>query len=263
MDLGLNGKIAMVAGASKGLGFAVARLLSSEGALVSMASRDAASIQSAKARIEQETGNRVYACAADVRSVSDIERWRDETIKEFGGVDLLFSNSGGPPAGGFLVFDDRAWQDAIDLLLLSAVRMARAVIPVMKQRGGGSIVFSTSSSVKEPIENLTLSNVVRAAVPALAKTLSREFAADNIRVNNVIPGRIDTDRLRELDAINAKRKNISLEQQKKLMLSAIPLGRYGETEEYARAVVFLLSPASSYITGATLQVDGGLIRSVM
>ena len=262
MDLGLTGKVAMVAGASKGLGFAVARLLAAEGASVAMASRDAAAIQAAKAKIENETGKAVYACAADVRSAPAILQWRDETIKQWGGVDLLFANSGGPPAGGFMTFDDQAWQDAVDLLLLSAVRMARAVIPFMKQRGGGSIVFSTSSSVKEPIENLTLSNVVRAAIPALAKTLSREFAADNIRCNNVIPGRIDTDRVRELDMINAKKKNVAVDEQKKTMAAAIPLGRYGTAEEYARAVVFLLAPVSAYITGATLQVDGGVIRSV-
>lgn len=263
MDLGLTGKVAMVAGASKGLGFAVARLLAAEGASVSMASRDAAAIQAAQARIESETGQAVYACAADVRSAPAILQWRDETINRWGGVDLLFANSGGPPAGGFTSFDDQVWQDAVELLLLSAVRMARAVIPFMKKRGGGSIVFSTSSSVKEPIENLTLSNVVRAAIPALAKTLSREFAADHIRCNHVIPGRIDTDRVRELDMINAKKKNVAVDEQKRMMAAAIPLGRYGTAEEYARAVVFLLAPVSAYITGATLQVDGGVIRSVL
>ena len=262
MDLGLKDKVAMVAGASKGLGFGVARALASEGALVSMASRNTSAIQEAEVKMKRETTGQVYSCATDVRSATDLERWCDETVKRFGGVDLLFVNSGGPPPGGFLSFDDRTWQDTFELLLLSAVRMVRNVLPIMKQRGGGSIVFSASASVKEPIENLTLSNVVRASIPALAKTLAREFAADNIRCNTVIPGRIDTDRVRELDAVNAQRKNVSVEELKKSMSSAIPLGRYGTTDEYARAVIFLLSPVSSYITGATLQVDGGLIRSV-
>jgi len=260
----------MVAGASKGLAFGVARALALEGAVVSMASRDNSAIQSAAVRIQTETGAQVLACTADVRSASDIERWRDETLKQLGGIDLLFANSGGPPAGGFLSFEDRAWQGAVDLLLLSAVRMARAVIPIMQpaqtgpsgpQADGVAVSsFGPPHSVEEPIENLTLSNVVRAA---LAKTLSREFAADNIRVNNVMPGRIDTDRVRELDAITARRKNVSLEEQRKAMVSAIPLGRYGTVDEYARAVVFLLSPVASYITGATWRVDGGLIRSVL
>ena len=262
MDLKLNGRVALVAGASKGLGYSVAHALAAEGAEVSMVSRDQRSIEAAKTKIEKDTGKKVFAHVADVRSKEEIDRWIEVTLKEFKGVDLLFVNSGGPPAGGFLSFDDQAWKDAFDLLVLSAVRMARSVIPLMKQRGGGSIVFNTSSSVKEPIENLTLSNVVRATVPALAKTLSREFAADHIRINNIVPGRIDTDRVRELDAINAKRKQISVGDQEKIMNASIPLGRYGLPEEYARAVVFLLSPVSSYITGATLQVDGGMIRSV-
>ncbi|MFH0991403.1 MAG: SDR family oxidoreductase [bacterium] len=263
MDLGLSGKVAMVAGASKGLGFAVARTLAMEGAIVSMVSRDADAIASARDKILRETTASILALPVDVRFPQAIEEWREKTLKEFGRIDMLFANSGGPPAGGFLAFDDPAWQNAVDLLLLSSVRMARAVIPAMKQQGGGSIVFSTSSSVKEPIENLTLSNVVRAAIPALAKTLAREFASSNIRVNNLIPGRIDTDRVRELDTINAQKKGITAEEQKKVMSAAIPMGRYGEADEFARAVVFIMSPAASYITGATLQVDGGVAKSVM
>lgn len=262
MDLGLKGKTAMVAGASKGLGFAVARILASEGCHVSIASRDTSSIQSAKSQIEKESGTTVLACTADVRSAGPIDRWRDDTIREFGGVDMLFANSGGPPAGTFLSLDDKLWQEAVDLLLMSAVRMARSVIPHMKTRGGGSIVFSTSTSVKEPIENLVLSSVVRVAIPGLAKTLAREFAADKIRVNNLIPGRINTDRLKELDEFGAKKKGISVEDQKKAIVSQIPLGRYGEPDEYARAAVFILSPAASFITGASLLVDGGMLRGI-
>ena len=204
----------------------------------------------------------MLAVAADVRSAAAIESWRDATMGRFGGVDLLFTNSGGPPAGTFWDFDDRAWQDSFELIILGAIRMVRAVVPAMRSRGGGSIVLSTSSSVKEPIPNLTLSNVTRASVAALAKTLALEFGRDGVRVNHAIPGRIDTDRVRELDEINAKRAGISAAEQKDRVVHAIPLGRYGVTEEYARAVAFLLSDAAAYITGATLQVDGGIIRSV-
>jgi 3-oxoacyl-[acyl-carrier protein] reductase len=263
MDLGLNGKVAMISAASKGLGFAVARALAAEGASVSISSSNATSLQAAKASIERDSNRAILDCVADVRSGDAIEKWYETTVQRFGGVDLLFVNSGGPPAGGFMSFDDKAWQDAVDLLLLSAVRMVRTVLPSLKQRGGGSVVFTASSSVKEPIENLTLSNVVRATVPALSKSLAREFAVNSIRFNTLVPGRIDTGRVRSLDAFNAQKKNIPVEDQRRLMQAAIPLGRYGEVEEYARAAVFLLSPASSYVTGAVLQVDGGMIRSVM
>lgn len=263
MDLGLNGKVAMVGGASKGLGFSVAAILAAEGARVSIASRDADAVRQAAERIHGDAGTEVLGVAADLSTAEGVDRWGKSTLDRFGGVDLLFSNTGGPPAGGFLSLQDAAWQDAYSLLVLSAVRLARFAIPVMKSRGGGSIVFSTSSSVKEPIPNLTLSNVLRGSVSALAKTLAREFAADGIRVNHAIPGRIDTDRLRALDALNAKKAAVTEEEQKNRSLTMIPLGRYGTADEFARAVVFLLSGAASYITGATLQVDGGMIRSVV
>jgi 3-oxoacyl-[acyl-carrier protein] reductase len=259
MDLGLSGKVAMVAGASRGLGFAVAEALSREGARVSIASRDERAIQAAAGRI----GGDVLWTAADVRSADAIQRWVDETQRRLGRVDLLFTNSGGPPAGPVLSFDDQTWQDAVDLLLFSTLRMVRLTVPLMQARGGGAILMSTSSSVKEPIQNLGLSTVLRASVSALAKTLAIELASAHIRVNQIIPGRIDTDRVRQLDEINADRQGISAEQARQKSIAAIPMGRYGEAHEFGRVAAFLLSDAARYMTGATVQIDGGSIKSVL
>jgi 3-oxoacyl-[acyl-carrier protein] reductase len=259
MDLGVKGKVAMVAGASRGLGFAVAKALAAEGAHVSIASRDEAAITAAAAQL----GSEAMASAVDVRSAEGIRNWAEATIERFGGVDLLFANGGGPPAGPALSFDDEAWQDAADLLLFSTLRMVRPVVPSMTARGGGAILVSTSSSVKEPIPNLGLSTVLRASVSALAKTLALELAPAKIRVNQIIPGRLDTDRVRQLDEINGRKQGVSAGEAKQKSMLAIPLGRYGEPDEFGRVGAFLLSDAASYMTGATVQVDGGLIKSVL
>jgi 3-oxoacyl-[acyl-carrier protein] reductase len=263
MNLGLTNKVAMVAGASRGLGYAVARALAEEGAQVSIGSRDAAAIEAAGRRIEEETGARVLAVATDVSSAQAIEQWHQKTIGRFGGIDLLFTNSGGPPPGSTLAFDDAAWQKAFELLLMSAVRMIRLAAPSMAARGGGSIILPTSSSVKEPIANLALSNILRASVAALSKTLANELVGQKIRVNHLIPGRINTDRLKELDEANSKRLGVSVEEQQKKMMQTIPMSRYGDPREFANAAVFLFSDAAAYITGATLQVDGGQMRGVL
>jgi 3-oxoacyl-[acyl-carrier protein] reductase len=262
VDLGLSGQVAMVAGASRGLGYAVARALAGEGAAVSITSRSAEAIGSAADVLVRETGAQVLAVPADVSVREHVERWVSATEDRFGGVDLLFANSGGPPAGAALSFDEDAWRRAADQLLFSVLGTVRAVVPVMTRRGG-AILISTSSSVKEPIPNLALSTVMRASVSALAKTLSLELAGAGIRVNQIVPGRIDTDRVRELDAANARRAGITPADQQARSIAAIPLGRYGTPDEFGRVAAFLLSPAAGYITGATLQVDGGLIRSVL
>jgi 3-oxoacyl-[acyl-carrier protein] reductase len=263
MNLGLNGKVAMVAGASRGLGFAVARALAAEGVHVSISSRNPDAIAAAGSRIKAETGGDVLAIAADVLSGEAIARWHQATLDRFGGLDLLFTNCGGPPAGSTLAFDDAAWQKAFELILLSAVRMIRLAVPSMVGRGGGSILLPTSSAVKEPIANIALSNALRSSVASLAKTLAVELAPQKIRVNHLVPGRIATDRVEEIDAINAKKAGIAVEEQRKRMFAAIPMSRYGDPQEFANAAVFLLSGAASYITGASLQVDGGMIRSVL
>jgi 3-oxoacyl-[acyl-carrier protein] reductase len=262
MDLGLKGKVAMVGGASRGLGYAVAEALAREGALVSISSTTPATIEDAAKRISA-TGAQVFAMPVDVRNAGQIAAWGEKTVERFGGVDLLFTNAGGPPAGAAIDFDDAAWQNAVDLLLFSTLRMVRAAVPSMKQRGGGSILMSTSASVKEPIPNLGLSTVLRASVSALAKTLALELAGSKIRVNQIIPGRIDTDRVKQLDEIAGKKQGISADEAKKKSVATIPLGRYGEAAEYGRVAAFLLSDAAAYMTGATVQVDGGVIRSVL
>lgn len=252
----------MVAAASQGLGYAIAETLAAEGAHVAIAARKQDTIDAAAGRITTATGTQVLATAADVTSADSIEAWYDATIERFGGVDMLVTNSGGPPAGPATGFDDAAWQSAFELLVMSVVRSVRLVAPSMQSRGGGSILMLTSASVKNPIANLGLSNVVRAGVAAMVKTYADELAPQKIRVNQLIPGRIATERLTYLDQANATKAGIPLEEQRKRSLATIPLGRYGEPVEFARAAAFLLSDASAYITGATLQVDGGAIRSV-
>jgi 3-oxoacyl-[acyl-carrier protein] reductase len=263
MDLGLKNKVSMVGGASKGLGYAVARALAAEGARVSMSSRDKGAIEKAAATIASETGAEALPVAAELGSADAIAQWHKATVERFGGVDLLFANTGGPPAGPVLNFDDDAWRKNFELLVLSVIRLVRLVVPSMQSRGGGSILVGTSSSVKEPIPNLALSNVLRASVASLAKTLSLELAASHIRVNNLIPGRIATDRLQQLDEGNAKRAGISIDDQRKRIEATIPTGRYGAPDEFGRMAAFLLSDAAAYITGASVQVDGGLIKGVL
>jgi 3-oxoacyl-[acyl-carrier protein] reductase len=263
MDLGLKNKVAMVGGASKGLGFAVARALAAEGARVSIASRDKTAIDKAAGTIKGESGSDVLAVAAELSSADAIAQWHKTTVDRFGGVDLLFANTGGPPAGPVLSFDDDAWRKNFELLVMSVIRAVRLVVPSMQSRGGGAILVGTSSSVKEPIANLALSNVLRASVASLAKTLSLELAPSHIRVNNLIPGRIATDRLHQLDEGNAKRAGISVDEQQKRAAAAIPLARYGGPDEFGRMAAFLLSDAAAYITGASVQVDGGLIKGVL
>jgi len=199
---------------------------------------------------------------ADVCSAEALSDWHKATIARFGGLDLLYTNSGGPPPGPVMPFDDAAWQKTFELLVLSAVRMIRLAVPSMIERGGGAIVLPTSSAVKEPIGNLALSTVMRTSVAALSKILSQELADKHIRVNHLIPGRIHTDRVKEIDELNAKKAGIGVPELQKKIFATIPQGRYGDPDEFGAAAVFLLSDAASYITGATLQVDGGLLRGI-
>jgi 3-oxoacyl-[acyl-carrier protein] reductase len=260
MDLGLNGKVAMVAAASKGIGFGIARALAMEGAKLSICSRDQGAIETAAAKLREEFGAEVLAFACDVSKAADVAQWVNGTVAQWGQVDALLVNAGGPPTAWFKDITDEQWQAAFDLTLMSTVRMIRAVLPHMKN--GGAIATVTSSSIREPIEQLCLSTVMRSGVAALVKTLADELAGDGIRVNNLIPGRIDTDRVAALDANAAKRRGISVEEVRAQSLTKIPLKRLGTIDEFGAAAAFLLSPAAAYITGATLRIDGGAMRSI-
>ncbi len=262
MDLGLKGKVAMVAASSKGLGFGIAKALAEEGALLSIGSRTKDDIEAAAEQLRKETGTQVLASVMDSSNPESILNWTDATLMEYGGVDKLVVNAGGPPAGKFEDFSDEDWQSAFELNLFSAVRMIRAALPSMRERGGGSVLTITSMAVKEPIDVLILSNVMRSGVTSLIKSLSVQLAADKIRLNNLMPGRIKTDRIKHLDSLNAKKQGISIEQIEKTNQAIIPLGRYGTIEEFGRCGAFLLSDAASYITGSSLAADGGLMKTV-
>ena len=262
MDLQLKNKVAMVAASSKGLGYGIAESLAMEGALISIGSRNKENFEKAAEKLRKKTGTTVLASELDSSCLKSICQWVDLTKKEFGGVDKLVVNAGGPPAGKFEDFTDIDWQSAFELNFLSAVRMIRSTLPLMRKRGGGSILTITSMSVKEPIDVLILSNVMRSGVTSLIKSLSIQLAKDNIRLNNLMPGRIDTDRIRSLDSLRSQTGNTPLDKIQEKSYAQIPMGRYGTIEEFGRCGSFLLSDAASYITGSSLAVDGGTLKTV-
>ena len=266
MDLELKGKAVLVAAASKGLGRAIAEEFAREGSKVAMCSRDQSAIGAAAKEIARKTGSTdLLPIAADVSTEEGCASFVKTALDAFRGVDILIVNAGGPPPGRFDDLDDAAWHKAVDLTLFSAVRLTRLVLPQMRTQGGGSIVYSTSTSVRQPTQylNLILSNAIRASVHGMLKTLSSDLAKDGIRVNAVQPGRIATDRLIQLDTDTARRQGTTPDEVRKRYESAvIPMGRYGRPDEYAAAVVFIASPKASYINGVSLQVDGGMLMSM-
>jgi 3-oxoacyl-[acyl-carrier protein] reductase len=262
MKLEIEDKVFMVAAASKGLGFGLARELALNGAIVCIASRTKAEIEQAADNLRKETGATILASIFDAANAESIKNWISEVETAFERIDGLVVNAGGPPPGNFDDFTDEQWQSAFNLTLMSAVRLIRGVLPAMRNAGGGSILTVTSMSVKEPIQRLLLSNIFRSGVTSLVKSLSVELAKDHIRVNNLMPGRIDTDRVKSLDNSIAEKSGVSAEEIKKGFEATIPLGRYGTIEEFGKAGAFLLSPAASYITGVSLAIDGGIMKTV-
>ena len=263
MDLGLARRVALVTGASSGIGKAVARSLLAEGARVTIAARDPGRLEEAARDLEAATGARPFTAAADVSDPALAGALVEDTERRFGTVHILAVNTGGPPAGGFADHDDHAWESAFQLLLMSAVRLARAALPAMRAQRFGRIVFLTSLTVKQPEPGLILSNSLRAGVTGLAKTLSREVAADGITVNSVCPGYTATTRLDELALAHARREAVSPEVIRARWLAGIPCGRLGRPEEIGDLVAFLASERAGYITGTAIAVDGGAIRGLL
>ncbi|MDE2637624.1 MAG: SDR family oxidoreductase [Chloroflexota bacterium] len=260
MDLGLQDKTALVAASSKGLGYGIAKALAANGAKVSLCSRSADEVAAAAETIAGECGVETLATACDVRSAADIQAWVDKTVAAWGAINCLVVNAGGPPAKTLAEVSEEDFQAAFELTLLSSFRMIRMTLPHMTN--GGSILTVTSGSIKEPITRLGLSTIMRAGVAGMVKTLADELAGDRIRLNNLIPGRIDTDRVAQLDAVTSEKTGMSMDEVRSRAIAGIPLGRYGTIDDFGAAGAFLLSPAASYITGATLRVDGGAMRSI-
>ncbi len=262
MDLGLTGKVALVAGSSRGLGRAIAEELAAEGVSLVLCARREDSLQDARAAIEQH-GARAVAVAADLAEPAQVERVVEAGMREFGRIDILVTNAGGPHAGPFEQHSPEAWDRAVQLTLGSVLNLTRAVLPGMKERRWGRILNVTSIAVKQPVEGLILSNSVRAAVTGFARTLANEIAPWGITVNNVLPGYTRTERLDELAAANSKAKGISPEEARAAWEAQIPMGRLGEPREFAALVTFLASERASYITGTSITVDGGWVRSLL
>jgi 3-oxoacyl-[acyl-carrier protein] reductase len=263
MDLGLAGARVLVTAASQGLGAAIARRFSLEGAKVVICSRNLEALQRTASAIVDESGNPVYTFACDVTDPQQVDKLIQNTVETLGGLDVIVLNAGGPTAGQFESLTMDNWRTAAELSLFSAVSLVQHALPHLKESQRAAILAVVSASVKQPVDNLTLSNAVRPAVIGLMKTLSLELGGYNIRVNSLLPGTIHTERIDYLMQARADKNGTTPEQELAKAASAAPLGRVGQPHEFANAAVFLCSPAASYITGVALPVDGGLIRATL
>ena len=263
MDLNIKDKVFLVAASSKGLGYGIVQELARNGSKVSIGSRNFSHVENAVMRLREESNAVVHGSVLDATEGTSISQWVKDSVKVFGRIDGLVVNAGGPPTGRFENFNDADWQSAFNLTLMSAVRMIREALPYMRTGNGGSVLTITSMSVKEPIGELLLSNVFRSGVVSLVKSLATQYAAEGIRFNNLIPGRIDTERVKALDKGIAEMQGVDPEAVKHNNQSIIPLKRYGTIEEFGKAGAFLLSDAASYITGTSLVVDGGILKSII
>ena len=262
MDLGLTDKVALVTAASKGLGKAAAMEFARQGAQVAICARSE-QLEVTADEIHSQTRAQVLAVRADVTKPADIESLVEATLDRFGQIDVLIINAGGSPPGSFLGLTPEDWEAAVNLTLMSAVRLCYAVVPHMLERGSGSIVATQSTSVKEPIDNLILSNSLRMAVIGLMKSLANELGPKGIRVNTINPVWIWTGRIQQLMADRAARNQTTIEEETAKVTTEIPLGRMGTVEEYGRAIVWLASPAASFIHGHALMFDGGTTKAAL
>jgi len=262
MELGLKGKVALVTASSKGIGFATARVLAKEGMKVVISSRSAANLEKARDLLSSETGAEVVAVKADMTVREDLERLVDTASKKLGGIDVLVYNTGSPKSGTFGELTYADWEEATKLLLLSAVTLTQKVLPHMKGRNWGRLVYITSLTLKQPIANLVLSNTVRLAIAGLSKSLSKELAPHGITSNGIIQGYVRTERMVHLIEERASKAGTSVEEAYKDLVKSIPLGRYGEPEEVGYLVAFIASERGAYLSGGMFNVDGGVISSV-
>lgn len=263
MDLGLSGLRALVTGSSRGLGYAAAQALALDGCDVALNSRHAENVRSATKRLEAETRAKIFGVPGDVSALNQPELIIEAAADLLGGMDILITNSGGPPSGKFENFTDADWQAAINLSLLSHVRLIRAALPYLRQSAHAAVLTITSYSVKQPIPNLVLSNSIRAATVGLTKTLALELGEDGIRFNSVLPAWTETERVTELLQARARQNGTSLEEEASKQAAASSFGRMGLPEEFARPAAFLVSPAASYITGVMLTIDGGMYKGTL
>jgi 3-oxoacyl-[acyl-carrier protein] reductase len=262
MDLGLTDKKALVCGASRGLGYATALALAGEGARVAVNARDAARLDAAAAEIAHRTGSKTLAVPGDLARPDFAASLPILAAEKLGGLDILVVNTGGPPPGKFEEFDDDAWLKAVNLMLMSAVRLIRAALPALRASNSPAVLTVTSYGVKQPISRLVLSNSIRAAVAGLTKTLALELGPEGIRVNSILPAWTETERVGELMADRARRTGRSSGEETRLQAAESALGRMAKPEEFARAAAFLCSPAASFLTGVMLPVDGGMYKGI-
>lgn len=262
MDLKLKGKFALLTGASRGLGFATAEILAQEGVNLAINSRDQSHLKEAANKLEQY-GVKVITLPGDLTNPETPKQLLNATLEAFDGLDLLFTNAGGPPPAAFEDIDEETWSHAIDLSFLSHVRLIRAALPALRRSSSPSVLTVTSVSIKQPIPNLVLSNSIRAATAGLTKTLALELGGDGIRFNSILPSWTHTERVEQLMADRAARRCTSVEEEIQTQNELTPLGRMGTPEEFGRAAAFLLSPAASYITGVMLSIDGGTYKGLL